>query len=53
MHWFDNLVNKFNHPGIEILEIGSREVIGNSNAKKVLIKQIILGLITILEMMLT
>jgi SAM-dependent methyltransferase len=34
MEWFKNLVTEFNHPGIEILEIGSREVTGSSNARK-------------------
>lgn len=32
-NWFDNLVDKFNHPGMEVLEIGSREVTGNSIAR--------------------
>ena len=31
--WFNYLVAEFNKPGIKILEIGSREVTGNSNAR--------------------
>jgi SAM-dependent methyltransferase len=32
--WFDFLVDKFNHEGMHILEIGSREVTSNSTARK-------------------
>jgi hypothetical protein len=32
--WLNNLVEIFNKPGVEILEIGSREVTGESNARK-------------------
>ena len=32
--WLDNLIKEFNKPGVEILEIGSREVTGKSRARK-------------------
>jgi hypothetical protein len=32
--WFNNLINQFNKPGIEVLEIGSREVTGKSTARE-------------------